>query len=445
LVLAVTPLLASAAAPASRPGGALRRLEGPATVTATLVAQDGQSPAGLNGPITSLNAPFTNGAGQVGFTGGANDGGAGSDNFVWFDTGILFLDADAVGVTLSGGESTMGIGDAGEFIYSPSADGADAVWTHNGLLLADGAQAPGFPMGTTNTFNSRPQMGPGGQAYWISGFNETGGTGTEGRMLYTSPDSTPGAIAVVLRSDDLIGGFAIDRPSGIAFDYQFSDNGEHHVQVLLMDTGSTANDGFLYVDGSLVAREGDPTGQGDNWSAFDSVSINDGGDYLFSGDTSGATTTDEFIASNGAIAVREGDVLDGQALATAASVQALSLNDRKHAAHQWSIAGGTELLFFACAAADLAAGSVLLLATGDQVDLDGDTIPDATVTDLNASGVVGPGLSLAQDGFLYLEVDLDAGAGDLESILRLELPACPEIFADGFESGDTAAWSLAIP
>ena len=391
----------------------------------TVILQDGDTPAGANGPVTSLNAPFTNGLGQVGFTGGADDGSGGADNFVWFNTGIALLDADIITPTLTGAESTMGVGNGGEFIYSPSVDGDDAVWTHNGLLQVEGTQAPGFAAGVNNTFNSRPQMRPNGQSYWVSGFNETGGITTQGRVLYTSSDSTPGNISIVLRSDDMIGGFMIARPSGIGFDYAFSDNGAHHIQSLLMDTGSTVDDGFLYVDGVLVAREGSPSGSGDNWDNFDNVSIDNAGNYLFSGDTDGSPSSDEFIAYSGVIAVREGDILDGQPLSNPTTIHALSLNNFGQAVHLWSIAGGSsEHLFFACDASDLAGSSVLVLSTGDSLDLDGDGFNDATVTDFNASEIIGPGLSLAEDGFLYVEVNLDEGAGDLESVLRIELPSC---------------------
>ena len=34
---------------------------------------------------------------------------------------------------------------------------------------------------------------------------------------------------------------------------------------------------------TLVAREGQPTGFGDNWAIFDDVGVNDSGDYVFSG------------------------------------------------------------------------------------------------------------------------------------------------------------------
>jgi len=399
------------------------RVLGPAIVPATVITQDGQTPAGLNGAITSLNAPFTNGLGQPGFTGGASDGVGGTDNFVWFSNGVVFRDSTVVAPVLSGGESTMGIGNAGEFIYSPSADGDDSVWTHNGLLLTEGP-APGFPAGTNNTFNSRPQMDPSGRAYWVAGFNDAGGTTSLGRVLYTSSDSTPGSIAVVLRSDDLVGGFPVDRPSGIDFDYQFSDNGGHQILALTLDTGSTANDLVIAVDGTIVAQEGSPTGGGDNWSGLDNVSINDSGHYLFSGDTSGATATDEFIAYDGVIAVREGDVIDGQPITSSASVQAVSINNLGQAVYHWSISGGTELLFYACDASDLAGTSHLVLATGDQVDLDGNGTGDATVTDFNGSSVVGPSLSLAEFGTLFIEVDLDYGGGDLESVIELDLPLC---------------------
>ena len=404
-------------------------------VPADLIALDGQPPPGETDPIASLNSPFTDGNGVVGFTGAVTPAAGGSGNFVWYDAGVVWFNADALpGNTLTGAEGTMGVGDAGQFIYSPSVDGDDAVWTHNGLLLADTMPAPGFPPGTTNTFNSRPQMGPSGRAYWVSGFNETGGTATQGRMLYTSSDSTPGNITVVLRSDDLVGGFPIDRPAGIGFDYEFSDDGLHHIQELVLDTGSTANDAVIYVDGAVVAQEGSAAGgglPGENWAAFDVVSINNAGDHIFSGDTSGLTATDEFIAYNAVIALREGDTVGGVTLTSAASVQAGSINDIGQAVHLWSVSGGIEHLFFAADASDLATG-VRLLSTDDLIDVDGDLVGDFTVDDFNASTVIGPGLDLAEDGFVYVEVDLIPVApplgGVLEAIIRLGLPV-PNIAA----------------
>lgn len=404
----------------------------------TVVLEAGDTPAGGGGAmVDTLNAPFTDGSGRVGFNGLLSSG----ERFIWVDSGITFLDSSVGGSTLTGAESTMGISDTGGFIYSPSVDGNDAVWSHNGLVLRRGLQAPGFPAGTNDTFNSRPTMLPGGEAYWVAGFDDTGGTSTQGRVLYTSPTASSADVSVVLRSDDMVDGLAIDRPSGIGFDYQISDDGSHHIHDLLMDTGSTVDDGAIYVDGSLVAREGQPNGSGANWDNFDVVSINDSGHYLFSGDDDGPTASDELLAYDAVIAVREGDTVGGVTLSSTAAVQGASLNNAGWAAHLWSYnSGGAEVLFIACDASDLAA-SVVVAATGDEVDVDGDDIADATLTDFNASNIVGPGLWLAEDGRVYANVDLDFGAGDVQAIAGFELPCALVIFSDGFESGDTTMWS----
>jgi hypothetical protein len=389
-----------------------------ATVVASLVVREGDTPAGAPGPVTALNSPFTDGNGAVGFTGAAGE------NFVWYDTGITWLNSNGVPTVLTGAEGTMGVSNTGGFIYSPSADGNDSVWTHNGLLLAGGDPAPGFPPPAANTFNSRPTMLPSGASYWVAGVNYTGGTGTEGRVLYGSSDSTPVTITRVLASGDMVGGFPIaSGSSGIDFDYQISDNGAHHINALILETGSTANDTVVSVDDSIVARESFPTGFGDNWAGLDNVSINNAGHYLFSGDTDGATATDEFIAYNGTIEIREGDVIDGITLTSTASVNTLSLNNLDQAAYIWSHSGGVETLFFACDALNLGASSVAMLSTDDDVDLDGGGA-DAVVTDFNASSVVGPGLWLAEDGRIFVEVDLDFGSGPVEAIIALDLPAC---------------------
>ena len=391
---------------------------GPTPLAASLIVQEGDTPMGGGGNVvTSLGSTFVNSLGEVGFTGNLDNGGS-SDGFVFSGDAIVQLNSATMGVTLSGAESTMGIDDGKGFVYSPSIDGDDGVWSQNGQLAVENTQAPGFPGGTNSTFHSRPTMTPNGAAHWISGFNESGGTSSEGRMLYTSSDATPGNTIVVLRSDDMVGGLPIDRPSGVDFDYDLSDDGSHYIQVLLLDTGSTADDGIVYVDGAVIATEASASGDGDNWDNFDAVVINDSGDYLFSGDTDGATGSDEFIAYNGSIALREGDSVDGVTLGS--SVQFLSLNNRGQALHAWT----GEVLFFACDASDLAGTSRRLLATGDLLDFDDDGVADATLTDFNASGVIGPTSALTPTGGIFLEVDLDFGGGDVEAVIFIQGPGC---------------------
>lgn len=403
-------------------------------IRAFLIARQGDMPEGLAGPITALNSPISNGLAEVGFLGSADDGLGGTDQFIWRGTGVQFIDSSVIGQSLTGGESVMGIGDSQQFIYSPSVDGGDAVWTHNGLLLRAATQAPGFALGTTVTFNSRPTMTPSGAAYWVAGFNETSGTNTQGRVLYVSSDAQPGTIIPVLRSDDLVGGIPVARPNGIGFEFSVSDDGQHLAAILSLDTGSSLNDGVIYIDGSFFVQESAPNGMGANWDNFDLVAVNNLGNFVFSGDTTADPATDEFVAINGIVVVEEGDTLGGVTLASPATVQAASINNLDQLVHLWQLSG-TEVLFFSCSAVAAGSTSVPVLGLGDSLDFNDDGSADATVVDFNALPSNGPGLSLAEDGAIHVEVDLDFGGNVAEAIVRLPLPACtPEIFLDGFES-----------
>ncbi len=390
-------------------------------VPATLVLKAGDTVGAST--VSTLNPPFTDANGKVGFLGTMAD----ADRFIWHDTGPVWFNSDETVEVLTGGEGTMGIGNNAEFIYSPSISGSDGVWGQNGQIAVENVQAPDLPRGWNSTFHSRPQMSDDGTAHWVAGFDDTGGTATKGRVLYSqAPGGSP---LVVIRSDDVIDGQVIDRPSGVDFDYQFSGDGLHHASVILVDTGSTTNDGRVYIDGSFVAAETAPSGSGDNWDNFDIVSINNNGNYIFTGDTDGATTSDEFVAYNGAIVVREGDTLDGVLLASGFALRAASINDLDQVAHMW---GGTagEHLFFGDAS-NLAA-SVELLAVGDTIDVDGDTIADYLITDFNASSGIAPGLDLAEDGVVYLEVDIEpvGGGTAIEAIIGVATAAAPCLVGD---------------
>lgn len=413
-----------------------------AQVGARLVVKEGDTVG--SSTVSAISALTANGNGKVGGLGSLADG----DRFIWYDTGVIWQNSYAPDDTLSGGESTMGIGDNQEFIYSPSYRGEDAVYTHNGLLAVENTQAAGFPAGTNSTFHSRPTMIPGGAAYWVSGFNESGGTSSEGRMFYSSSDATPGNIAVVLRSDDVIDGFTIDRPSGVGFDYDISDNGAHHIHELLMDTGSTLDDGFVYVNGSLVARETSPTGQGDNWDNFDHMSINNSGNYLFCGDTDGSSSSDEFIAYNGSIVIREGDTIGGFELTSTAYVRGLAIRNDGWAAHVWGRSGGSEEALFVGKSNDLAASSQRVVAAGDSVDTDGDMVPDYVINDFNASSFPAVGFGAADSVFLEFDIEPVGGGTEIEAILGFDVSDIVPVelvsfSAKGLRDGVVLEWSTA--
>ncbi len=386
-----------------------------ADVPANLVLKEGDSLFGST--VSTLNAPFTDGNGKVSFVIGLTDG----NRVIWHDTGPIFYSGDITSDTLTGGEGTHGVGNAGQFIYSPSFNGNDSVFSNPGKLVADGDAAPNIS-GQFITFASRPQMLADGTALWVSGLSTTSGGTSAGRALYRMTDLNDlgTAVPVLKTGDEILTGRTITA-SGIDFDYWMSDNGNHHIQGLTV-SGATASDTLVWVNGSVIAQEGSSTGQGDNWQNFDVTSINNSGNYVFSGDTDGATSADEFLAYNGVIGVREGQVVGGLQLGS--SMNAASINDNNEVAFIWTTANPTsEALFYAADGANLAA-AIALLAVGDEIDTTGDGVGDWTVSDFVASNGISPGLDFGEDGMIYAEVDLIpvGGGTEIEAIIGLTIP-----------------------
>ncbi|HRQ65830.1 MAG TPA: hypothetical protein PKZ76_13375 [Xanthomonadaceae bacterium] len=378
--------------------------------------------------VQSLNVVYTNGEGRPGSIVALADG----NRVIWYDGGAIFNSGDVASSTLTGGEATIGIGDQGRFIYSPNTDGQDSVWTHNGLLMRGTDPAPGF-VDTFTTFHSRPSMLPDGTAVWVAGITDTKGGATQGRVLYaSSTDGTP-APQRLLASGDMVGGFAITS-TGIGFQYKASDNGQFVVGVLILDTGSTANNDAVHINGALVARESFPIGAsapGENWQGFAGVSINNAGHWILAGDTDGDTATDAFVAYNGEIGMREGGTYDGELLGAGSAVRALSINNLDQAVISWNTPGNVRKLFFADQAADLASAR-LLLKTGSTIDFNGDGAADATLIDILGTFTTTNALQFAENGELYLNVSYDEGGQTRTSLIRIAASA--RIFADGFEA-----------
>ena len=387
-------------------------------VPAQLIVKVGDMHGGRT--VSALNSPFTDGNGKVGFVSSFNDNTRG----VWHSSGFVFNSSDLLPDSATGGEGTMGVSDGGGFIYSPSFNGEDAVVTHGGNLLSGGQAIMSLP-GRFSSFNSRPRMLPDGTAYWVGGSSATSGGSTSNRHLFKATDPTdPMSITAVISGGDVIDGKTVETGSS-NFDFEMSDNGLNLVQVLDMATGSSANDMHVYRNGSLILQEGTAVGDGTNWEGLDIVAINNLGDWILTGDTTGTTTTDEFVAFKGEIKVREGDTLDGTTLASGASLRAASINNLGGVVHMWGWGSGATLqehLFYGLG--DSLESSIRLLSVGDIIDTNNDTIGDWLLTDFEASATIGPGLDLAADGFVFLEVSMTpvGGGTEVEAIIRLGVP-----------------------
>jgi hypothetical protein len=393
---------------------------------AVILLREGDTPVGGGGlPVAGLGLPATDARGEVGVTGYLDDAGT-LEPFVWRGGRVVFLAGDT---GLTGASPALGIGDAGRFVFQSNLGEADVIWSQEGQVVREGDPAPGFPAGTVLEISRRPSMLPDGRAYWVSEFRDGPGGRGEGRVLYRSPGASPATVEVVLRSDDLVAGLPLARPRGLDWAYDLSSDGAHHVHVVQLVTGSTADDDAVALDGALAAREGEPTSDGDRWARFLQVAADSSGHTLIGGETDGPAEEDVVVAYDGRVVARERMAGAGFRIEPQANILALALDDRGRAAHLWSVGGfGGELLLFACDAANLAE-SVVLAHTPQPLEVDAD--PGADVV-LHAFADVGhgPALSLDDGKRLWVEAEITAVAPApaserRDAVVGLRLPPCP--------------------
>ncbi|TVQ56910.1 MAG: hypothetical protein EA377_01615 [Phycisphaerales bacterium] len=361
-------------------------------------------PAPTGATVSGFQKPSTNNLGQVGFIGILNDG----DRFVWFDDDFVWFNSSFQDGMLTGGTATMGISDNGDWVYNPQIDGEDGLIKNGEVLLVRGDPAAGFP-GQFISFTSRLQMLPDATVFVVAGLTETqGSSSSQARALYRiTPEEE---MIPVFSSGDTVAGITLaSTSSGIGFGYRISRNGEHHIHRLVA-AGSTPNN-FVYVDDTVAAFQGDPVGDGTNWNAFRSVTINNNGDYAFTGTTTASPDGGtNHVTYNGELKLRAGMTIDGFEVPSNATSQAVSLNDNGAAVHGWtwgfgSGAGGA--IFYSPDAAEMDTNSVLLLSIGDVVDTTGDGVGDAIVRGLNISDIAGPSFDLPNQPWIYTELELE--------------------------------------
>ena len=379
-------------------------------IAADLLVAQGDALGGST--VSSLNPAFLNSLGQVGFNAELADG----SSSIVFDGAEVFNTAGVTPV-IDAIDGAMGFGNTGEFIYRPVVEGNDAVWNQDGSLITEGMQAPGFGTGVILTSFTTPMLTDDGTAYWNAGINDgTDSTATAGRVIYRR--NTDGSVEVVFGSGRVVDGETVGvGSSSIGFVYQFSRNNENSILELNVERSDTivaANDGRVLVNSQFVAAEDSPAVDAsanpldDNWDNFDRFTINNAGNYLFTGDTSGPTDRDEMIAYNGVIQLRQGDAIAEGLLS--GSVDAVTINNSNAATFIWDLdpndgSGALETLFFAGDASDMSGLSVVA-SVGDELDFDGDGIADQILSNFTAVFGLGAELALSEDGVIYAQVTL---------------------------------------
>jgi MYXO-CTERM domain-containing protein len=394
-----------------------------AVVPGAIVVRVGQTPDLADGPVAEVQSPFVDSSGVVGMVGTLESG----DGIVFRDDQVIHHHSDAA-PDLFAGEPAMGHATGGRFVFSPNVGTptTDGLYNDLGNVLLAGGQAPGFNAGTTSTSFARPAMTDDFAQWWVMGVT----TGGEANRVLVMTDDTLDDASVVLAGGDVIDGLTIVTGLGaIDNDWQVSFNGAQRIHVLTVDNGGSVS--AVAVNDTIAALEGEAADDEVSWENFDLVAIDNDGNYAFSGD-SDAGVEDEFVAYNGEIVVREGDTVAGVDLASGHTVRALSVDDNGNMMHLWGNASA-ETLFFACTPEDADTASVYAMATGDEIDFNGDAVGDGLfIVDFEANSADSPQRGLANDGFIVVEVTVDDGVQN-EAIIRIPTPQC---CGDGVVEGD---------
>lgn len=405
----------------------------PTPISARILMQTGDTPMG-GAAVESINVPYVNALGEAAYVGTLDDG----DHFVAIDDAVIWFGSDDAAQVLDGIEFAMDTNGMGNFVYAVDIDGLDGLYTDMGALVATGDPAPGVD-GATFSFLSSPSMTADGSIYWVAGLDLDDDGATDTRAFYRTPDGTIASAELLLLGGDDLDGLTLDtNTTGINFSYAVSEDDAHRINVVNF-TEPTDRDAAVTVDDLIVSRELDPTGDGDNFDAFDLVGINAAGNYVFTGDTDGDSSTDEFVAYNGAIAVREGDTVADVTLPDGATLRYVGISDFEQAVHAWGYDtpdGFRETVFFACDAADIAGTSYEVFTTVEaEIDIDDDGMADFTIADIPLTSAV-DSRALGETPFIYTQVVLDDGMAQTTAMLEVPVSCCGNGSIDPFEDCD---------
>lgn len=335
-------------------------------------------------------------------------------------------------------EGFFGGSDLGALSYSPTCTdlstlvaGLDCVWLDSTPIAVAEQPIPTLP-GKKFRFASRPGITGSGIPYWVSGISDIATNASEGQALFLGASST-----IVLKPGDpspaplvsVLGASAGD------FDARFSRNATHYIN-MITTTDATTADTHIVVDGAIVLDAGGnrlseltlvSVAAGGNgveaWQNWGSLGVNEAGDWMVEGDTSGATATDAFIAKNGVLLYREGSIVGGLTLTGAVLSAGAYMNEAGDIGYAWDTTGSITGIFL---------NSTLLLKEGDAVDFDNDGIVEPTSIFKATTGI--SSLVLGNTHLFVAATVTDTGV-DKACLLAIPLPNAGQSFCSGDGSG----------
>jgi hypothetical protein len=345
---------------------------------------------------------------------------------------LLRTEGVVAGYTQTGFESFSGFSDAGEVSYSPTVTQGDSVFLDNTQVAVETEPHPTLA-GQFWRFASRPGVTAGGTPYFVGGITDTQGGTTQNRGLFYGID---GGTVLILGGQLLPG---LPRPVGtgtaVSFDYRFSGSGANYIANVVM-AAPTADDNVMTLNGAGLLAAGAliqeataiPAGvgglPGELWVNFDSMGVNNAGNFFFSGDSNAATTADEFIYQNCRMRYRDGQTIDG--LVVQGDIEAAYMNDNGDVAYIWDTVGNTiETLYL---------NGRKLLAEGDAVDLLGnDGVVEPTSIVSGFTGIAALGITDRLPGGavrVYFVADVDVNGttsttDDISGAFVMTVTPCP--------------------
>ncbi|XOV68508.1 MAG: T9SS type A sorting domain-containing protein [Fluviicola sp.] len=348
------------------------------------------------------------------------------DDFIFVFDSIFFKSSDLTSPILDPMANQCGIDDMNNVMFMGDDEFSEEVIYHSSLgqIIREEDPAPGYPIGTVINILYRPMMLSNGWMYFVASVDEDNNGSTDSRAIYQV--SPTGIISLLYTSTNaLVSGEVLSPGStGYDFDFDISESQAQSIAVVDLNTGSTADDGGVMVNGFLVLQENDPIDVTENFDNFDMVKINSNGDYIITGDSDGPVGTDEYIILNGTVQVREGDVIDGYPLTSAATVQGVDINDNGDFIYHWATAGIEEYLF----SGNIndpggLASAKMVLKRYDTLDVNGDYEWDYVITDFDATFSY-RGYELKDTNVLYMNVNLEDTSGNVrEAIIKID-PFC---------------------
>ena len=287
----------------------------------TIVVLEGQTITGV-GDVTSVSNVAVNASGDTLVEIDTNNPDTDTDSVVLSNGAVFLREGQALGApagsTLDTFDSVV-LNDLGNssfnlFLDGTSGSGDDSgVYFGSSLLAQEGtfATAAGFSPMTPLIGFFDTKLNDSNLLLVMASVDDPAVNSTVDRALMTIDEF--GTQTLFMKEGDVVPGVPGVFVSDFATAAEGSDlNDAGQILYFIDSDAATSEDGFVFLDSTQLAREGQPSPvAGRNWSSLSSpeLSLNADGDYVHSGSLDGDTASNLLLVKNGAKFRQEGDAL----------------------------------------------------------------------------------------------------------------------------------------